>query len=153
MKKLIVAAVLVSVAAACRTTSGSVTTVTPGAAGSQTGAPDAMTALRGFLAAAQVQDLQGIGRYWGDKDGTATDRWPREEVEKREIIMAGCLRHDRYDVLSDAPAQNGGRAFVVNLVKPGKSAAINFDVVPAGDRRWYVQSFELEKLMADYCKR
>lgn len=153
MKKLIVSVLLASIAAGCRTSSTSSTSIGPVVSGDQTGAPDAASAVRGFLAAAKAQDLQGISAFWGDRDGTARGRWPREELETRELIMASCLKHDRYDVISEAPAQSGGRTFVINLVKPGKSAAINFEAVPASDRRWYVQRFEIEKLMADYCKK
>jgi hypothetical protein len=121
--------------------------------GNETGAVDGTSAVRGFLAAAKSQDLQGMGALFGDKDGTARDRIPRDELEKREIVMAGCLRHDRYDIIGDAPGTNGTRLIAVNLTKGDKSAAINFEVVPASDRRWYVQSFDLSKLMSDYCKR
>jgi hypothetical protein len=153
MKKLIAAALLVSGLAACRTTTTSSTAVAPAPAGNQTGAPDPASALRGFLGAAKTPDLQAMSAYFGDRDGSARDRIPRDELEKRELIMASCLKYDRYDVVGDAPAQNGGRTFAVLLTKPGKSATVNFDVVRASDARWYVQQFDITKLMADYCRR
>src|SRR4051812_18388111 len=116
MKKLIASVVqgllLVSVASACRTTTSTSTVATP-AGGNQTGAADAGAALRAFLAAAKAQDLQGIGAVWGDKDGTSRDRIPREEAERRELIMASCLKHDSYQVVADAPTTGGGRTFAV----------------------------------------
>ena len=148
MKKLIAGLLLV---AACRTTTVE-TSTTPAVRGNQTGAPDAAGAVRGFLAAAKAQDLQAMGALFGDKDGTARDRIPREELEKREIIMASCLKHDRYDIVGDAPGTAGSRTMAVNLTKGERSAAINFDVVPASDHRWYVQKFDIEKLMQEYCK-
>jgi hypothetical protein len=153
MKKLIATAVAVLLVNACRTTTTTMTSNGPVVSGNQTGAPDPASALRGFLAAAKAQDLQGIGAMFGDKDGTARDRIPREELEKREIVMASCLKHDRYDVISEAPGTNGTRTMAVNLVKADKSAAINFDMVYASDKRWYVQSFDLKTLMSDYCRR
>jgi hypothetical protein len=153
MKKLIATVVLVATATACRTTSTSSSSMGPATGGNQTGAPDATSALRGFLAAAKAQDLQGMGALFGDKDGTARDRIPRDELEKREIVMASCLKHDRYDIIGDAPGTNGARTMAINLTKGAKSAAVNFELVPASDRRWYVKSFDLTKLMADYCKR
>jgi hypothetical protein len=154
MKKLIASLLVLSTAAACRssTSTRTVTSAAPVVNGNQTGAADPGAALRGFLAAAKQQDLQAMAALWGDRDGSARGRIPRVTLEQREIIMASCLRHDRYDILGDAPATGGGRTFVVNLLKPGKVAAVNFDVVPATDSRWYVQKFELEKLMNDYCK-
>jgi hypothetical protein len=65
--------------------------------------------------------------------------------------MARCLRHDRYDVIGDAPAVGGGRTFAISMSRPGKSATTNVDVVPAGDHRWYVQKVDLDKL-SDYCR-
>lgn len=155
MKKLIASLLVLSTVAACRSSSTATRTVTtagPAVNGNQTGGADAGSALRGFLAAAKQQDLQAMAALWGDHEGSARGRIPRETLEQREIIMASCLRHDRYDILGDAPATGGGRTFVVNLLKPGKVASVNFDVVPATDSRWYVQKFELEKLMNDYCK-
>jgi hypothetical protein len=154
MKKLIVGLVLTGVVlAAC---SRSTTTVNPTPAtttmtGAGTGAADPASALRGFMDAAKAQNIQGISAYWGDQDGTARGRYPKAEEEQREIIMARCLRHDRYDVLGDAPAIGGGRTFAISLSRPGKSATTNVDVVPASDHRWYVQKVDMEKL-ADYCR-
>lgn len=153
MKKLIAAALLVSGITACRTTTTSSTAVGPAAAGNQTGAADPSSALRGFMAAAKAPDLQAMSAFWGDPEGSARDRMPHEQLEQRELIMASCLKYDNYDVVGDAPAQGGGRTFAVLLAKPGKSATVNFDVVRARDGRWYVQQFDITKLMADYCRR
>jgi hypothetical protein len=153
MKKLIVGALLVGAVAGCHSAKMTTTSSAPSVSGNQTGGADATSALRGFLAAAKSQDIQSMGAYWGDSDGAARGRWPRDEEEKREIIMANCLRHDTYEVIGDAPAQGGGRSFAVMLTKPGKSSTANFDVVPAADHRWYVKQFDLAKLMADYCRK
>lgn len=150
MRKLIAVLVLV---AACHTTRTTSTGMGPVTNGNQTGAPDALSALRGFLAAAKQQDLQAMGALFGDRDGTARDRIPRDELEKREIVMASCLKHDRYDVIGDAPAAGGSRMMQVNLAKGDRSAAVNFELIAATDHRWYVKSFDLTKLMSDYCKR
>ena len=153
MKKLIAAVVILASTAACRSAPGPVYTPAPAPATNATGAPDAANAVRGFLAAAKAQDLQAMSMYFGNEEGPARDVLPRDELEKREIIMASCLKHDRYDIIGDAPGTNGARTMAVNLTKDNKSAAVNFEVVPASDRRWYVQSFDLSKLMADYCKK
>jgi hypothetical protein len=153
MKKLIASVLLASIAAGCRTSSTSSTSIGPVVSGDQTGAPDAASAVRGFLAAAKAQDLQGISAFWGDRDGTARRPGPPQALETRDHQMAGWRKPASKTLNSEAPAQSGGRTFVINLVKPGKSAAINFEAVPASDRRWYVQRFEIEKLMADYCKK
>lgn len=154
MKKLIVGVALLSAVSACSSANKTTTTAAPATTsmtGAGTGAADPASALRGFLDAAKAQNIQGISAYWGDKDGTARGRYPKTEEEQREIIMARCLRHDRYDVIGDAPGMGGGRTFAVSLSRPGKSATTNFDVVPASDHRWYVQQVDMEKL-ADYCR-
>jgi len=153
MKKVIVGLVVMSAIVACHSSTTTVNTApaTTSMTGNGTGAADAASALRGFLDAAKAQNIQGISAYWGDRDGTARGRFPKTEEEQREIIMARCLRHDRYDVLGDAPGVGGGRTFAISLSRPGKSATTNVDVVPATDHRWYVQKVDMERL-TDYCR-
>ena len=153
MKKLIVGVVVMSSLVACKSSSTTVNTApaTTTMTGAGTGAADAASALRGFMDAARAQNIQGISAYWGDKDGTARGRFPKAEEEQREIIMARCLRHDRYDVIGDAPAVGGGRTFAISLSRPGKAATTNVDVVPATDHRWYVQKVDMDRL-TDYCR-
>jgi hypothetical protein len=153
MKKVIVGLVVMSAVVACHSSTSTVNTApaTTSMTGNGTGAADAASALRGFLDAAKTQNIQGISAYWGDRDGTARGRFPKTEEEQREIIMARCLRHDRYDVLGDAPAVGGGRTFAISLSRPGKSATTNVEVVPATDHRWYVQKVDMERL-TDYCR-
>lgn len=154
MKKLIVGVILLSAVSACSSGNKASTAATPATTsmtGAGTGAADPASALRGFLDAAKAQNIQGLSAYWGDKDGTARGRYSKTEEEQREIIMVRCLRHDRYDVIGDAPGMGGGRTFAVALSRPGKNATTNVDVVPAVDHRWYVQQVDMEKL-ADYCR-
>jgi hypothetical protein len=152
MKKLIVSLVLIGASSACTTTVISTpmpVAVGNGAAG---GAPDAVSAVRGFLAAAKEPDLQTMGRLFGGTQGPAGESLPREELEKREVIMARCLRHDTYDIVGDAPNPGGGRNFVVNLNFHDLSRSSNFQVVMGPERRWYVQSFDPSALN-DICSR
>jgi hypothetical protein len=139
MKKLIISLVLVGACQAPRAASGPAPMVRYG---NQVGAPDAVTAVRGFLAAAKEPDLQAMGVLFGDAQGPARDVLPREELEKREVIMARCLRHDRYDIVGDAPNPGGGRNFVVNLVYRELARSSNFEVVMGPSNRWYVQKFD-----------
>ena len=155
MKKLIMSLALV---AACTTTtvvSGPVPATRTGnqaSAASVPGAPDAASAVRGFLVAANEPNLQEMAILFGDAQGPAREAVPREELEKREVIMARCLRHDRYDIVTDAPSPGGGRNFVVNLVYKELSRSANFEVVMGPSNRWYVQKFDPAALM-DICTR
>ena len=105
-----------------------------------------MTAVRGFLSAAKQQDLQAMGAIWGDANGPARDAISREELEKRELIMITCLKHDSYDIIGDAPAPGGGRAIAVNLKLGALARSTSFQVVRGPSNRWYVQKFDLESL-------
>ena len=85
MKKLITSLALL---AACHSSATTTTTSSPVVLrGSETGAADPMTAIRGFLTAAKQTDLQAMGALWGNAQGAARDQWPRDELEKREFVM------------------------------------------------------------------
>ena len=144
MKKLIMSLVLVG---ACQSspppTTRPATVVT---IGSGSGAPDPVSAIRGFLNAAKEPDLQAMSVLFGDTQGAARDGLPREELEKRELIMARCLRNDRYDILSDASAPGGGRTFSVSLQYKELTRSSSFQVVKGPSNRWYVQKFDLGAL-------
>jgi hypothetical protein len=144
VKKLIMAAVLL---AACRTSPAVVaSTSTAPATGNATGGADAQGAVRAFMAAAKQQDLQALGGVWGNANGPARDAISREELEKRELIMMRCLRHDRYDIAGEAPNPGGSRAMVVNLTYKDVSRSTNFVVVRGPSNRWYVEKFDLDPL-------
>ena len=157
MKKVIMALVLV---AACRTTTttlGPTSSKSPAgrtqsAAGSVTGADDAQTAVRAFMTAAKRTDLQAIGGLWGDTDGLARERFSREELEKRELVMMRCLRHDTYEIVGDAPALNGSRAMVVQVNYGDVSVSTDMHVVRGAGGRWYVRDLSLPKLQ-DICMK
>jgi len=144
MKKLIMSLVLVG---ACHSspppTTRPVTVVT---VGSGSGAPDPVSAVRGFLDAAKEPDLQAMSVLFGDTQGAARDGLPREELEKRELIMVRCLRHDRYNIVRDAPAPGGGRTYSVSIEYKELTRSANFQVVRGPSSRWYVQKFDLGAL-------
>lgn len=154
MKKLITSVVLL---AACHSTS-TVTTSTPTPTpqpvlrGNQTGAPDANTAIRGFLTAAKQTDLQAMGALWGSSQGPARDQLPREELEKRELVMMCHLKHDRYDIVGDAPNPGGTRSVIVSLTLGDLTRSTNFQVVRGPEARWYVQDIDL-KALQEFCAR
>lgn len=149
MKKLIT---LVALLGACSSAPRPVTATAPVLSGNQTGATDPMMAIRGFLAAAKAQDIQALGALWGDAQGPARDRMDRAEAEKRELIMACYLKHDRYEIAGDAPNPGGTRSVVVNLTLGELTRSANFEVTQGPQRRWYVQNVDL-KALQDFCAR
>jgi hypothetical protein len=154
VKKLIISLLF---AGACRTTTVQSTTTTastPAASAGATGAADAQGAVRGFMSAAKQTDLQALGAYWGDKDGPARERYPRDELEKRGIIMTRCLRHDSYDIVGEAPAVGGAIAMVINLRLGDLTQSADFLVVRGPSQRWYVQDVvQMMTRLQQICQR
>jgi hypothetical protein len=153
MKKLSIALVLV---AACHGGAGNPSpAVRPAGApfaSAAGGATSARAAVAGFLAAARNEDLQAMATVWGTAAGPARNTIPREELEKRELIMMCFLRHDRYQLVSDAESTGGQRRIEAELEQGMLIRRTAFFVVPAPDGRWYVQSFDLEAVR-DFCAK
>ena len=151
MKKVIITVALL---AACRTT----TTVVQGPpsvaaeASRHGGADDPTSAVRGFMSAAKQADLNSLGALWGDKDGAARDKMPRDELEKRQLYIMRCLRHDNYEIAGDAPALGGSRAMVLIVNYGDLSRSADVQVVRGPQNRWYVQDVNVIKLQ-DICMR
>lgn len=102
-------------------------------------------ALEAFLSSVRAQDLQAMSGAWGDKDGSVRDsnKIPRDDLERRELIMMCYFRHDRYRVLGDQPATGGERMLQVELTKGTLSRTTNFFMVNGGSR-WYVRTADME---------
>jgi hypothetical protein len=153
MKKLSIALVLV---AACHSGAGRPEQAirpagAPFASGSG-GAATARGAIAGFLAAARNEDLQAMASLWGTATGPARNTIPRDELEKRELIMMCYLRHDRYSLVSEGGSTGGQRRIEVELERGMLIRRAAFMVVPGSDSRWYVQSFDMDALR-DFCAK
>ena len=116
------------------------------------GATTARGAIAGFLAAARQEDLQAMASLWGTAAGPAHNTIPRDELEKRELIMMCYLRHDRYSLVSEGGSTGGQRRIEVELERGMLIRRAAFMVVPSSDNRWYVQSFDMEALR-DMCAK
>lgn len=121
--------------------------------GSGTGATDARAAVLAFLEAAKTQDLQALSAVWGSPDGSVRDTGaiPREEMEKRELVMLCYLSHDSHQILSEAPAANNERVIAAQLHRGNLVRTSNFYAVAGPGGRWYVRSFDMEPL-TDFCR-
>ncbi|HXT18401.1 MAG TPA: hypothetical protein VN706_22425 [Gemmatimonadaceae bacterium] len=143
MKKLISSLVLI---AACHTSTVSSNPAPAAAASNLPGAVDATSAVRAYLESVEHQDLQAMGAVWGGPDGPARDLLPREELFQREVVMMCTLKHDRYDIVGEAPNPSGGHSIVVNLFSKGDNRARTFDVVQGPGGRWFVKSVDVKVL-------
>jgi hypothetical protein len=154
MKKL---AVLLVLAAACHAAPPTPGAVQPAGAplaggGSFGGAVSPRAAVSSFLAAVHAEDLQALASVWGTAAGPARNTIPREELEKRELIMMCFLRHDRYRLTSDAESTGGQRRIEVEVSLQDLTRTTSFITVPAAGGRWYVQSFDMEAVR-DICAK
>jgi hypothetical protein len=142
---------------ACATSPARTTSPAPQPAvapsGSGTGGADARTAVLAFLEAAKNGDLQALSAAWGSTQGSVRDvgAMPREEMEKRELVMLCYLSHDTHQIVSDALAPNNERVVVVQLRRGPLTRTANFYAVAGPGGRWYVRQFDMEAL-TDFCK-
>ena len=135
--------VLVAVgAAACRT---------PGPGAVQTGADRPRRAVELFLAAVNQQDIQAMSVVWGTEKGPARDQLPRQELERREIIMQQCFAHDRYRVLDELPGEGGSRMLRVEITRGSVMRTPQFVTVKGPSDRWYVSDADIAA-MRDLCR-
>lgn len=144
-------------ATACATSPNRVTSAAPQPAvapsGSSTGAADAKGAVLAFLDAGKNGDLQALSAVWGSAEGSVRDvgAIPRDEMEKRELLMMCYLSHDSHQIISDAQAPNNERVVAAQLRHGPLTRTTNFYAVAGPGGRWYVRQFEMEPL-TDFCK-
>ena len=154
MKKLIAfACASLLLVAGCRRTASPPPSPAPAVAGSTTGAPDPRGAVVAFLDAAKSQDLQALAGAWGSTSGSVrtSGEIPRDEMERRELIMLCYLDHDSRQILSEVPSPNNERVLAVQLKKGTLTRTSNFYAVATPSGRWYVRQFDMEALQ-DFCK-
>jgi hypothetical protein len=145
MKKLAVLLVLAAACHAAPPTPGAVQPAgAPLAAGTVGGAASPRAAVASFLGAVHAEDLQALASVWGTAAGPARNTIPRDELEKRELIMMCFLRHDRYRLTSDAESTGGQRRIEVEVTLQDITRSTSFITVPGAGGRWYVQSFDME---------
>ena len=108
-------------------------------------------AVDAFLGAIKAGDLQALGVAWGDKDGSIRDSkiLSHEDVEKREVILTRCFKHDRYRVLSDQAAVDNERVLQVELTRGTLTRVADFYTARGADR-WYVRSADMSAVK-DLC--
>ena len=121
--------------------------------GNSTGGADARGAVLAFLDAGKNGDLQALSAVWGSTAGSVRDAGtiPRDELEKRELVMLCYLSHDSHQIVSEAPSANNERVIAAQLHRGPLTRTANFYAVAGPDGRWYVRGFDMEAL-TDLCK-
>lgn len=116
----------------------------------QPGAATPALAVQRFLAAARAQDLQALSLAWGSTRGPARDVVPRDQIERRELIMICYLTHDSYTIRGENAATEGRRAFTVELRRGPVARRTTMTTVKGPANRYYVGDVALEPL-SDLC--
>ena len=152
MKKLIGIGVLLLVACQRKVEVSSPTPSTTTSAVGTVGGATPLEALSKFMAAAKAEDLQAVAAVWGDDEGLARDKMPRQELEMRTYIIVKCVRHDSYKVLSDGAAASNRRLMNVQVTKAAPpphgtlTVASNFTMARGPQGRWFVEKLDPDPL-------
>jgi hypothetical protein len=117
------------------------------------GAPSARGAVEGFLSAVKTQDLRGMSAMWGNDKGPTADRIPREELEKRLIVMQCMLAHEQMAFAEDSPrlVTGGRQVYLVELKKQELSGKTKFTTVVGQGGRWFVEDIDMAPLK-EFCR-
>lgn len=117
------------------------------------GATNARAAVEGFLTAVKSQDLRGMSAMWGNDKGPTADRIPRDELEKRLIVMQCMMAHDQWSFAEDAArlVTGGRQVYVVELKKQEISAKTKFTTVVGQGGRWFVEDIDMVPLK-EFCR-
>ena len=112
------------------------------------GADSPRAAVTAFMASAKAQDLEAMANIWGSVEGPIRNTREREHWERREVIMMGCLKHDSYRIVGEAPAAGGERLLMVELTYGDLTRTTSFMLTRGPSNRWFVRIFEIDPLQA-----
>ena len=121
----------------------------------RTGASSARGAVEGILGALKAGDIQAVSTVWGTARGPVRDddRFKREELEQRIVLMTRCFNHDAYEVVGQVAGQNGGRGFEVDLRRGRTTRRTRVNTVQGEKtQRWYVDNLDVDSVK-DFCQQ
>lgn len=111
--------------------------------GFEPGAAAPQVAVQQFLAAAKAQDIQAMGAVWGNADKPMREFAPRQEYERRLLIMLCHLRHDESRIGEPTAGEGGRMVFRVELKQGAKAVSPSFTTVKnTRSGRWFVEDFD-----------
>ena len=115
-------------------------------ASSGAGADSPRAAVETYLAAAKAQDLQALTTVWGDERGSIRNTAPREDVEKRAIIVS-CFLKTTSATVGEPSRSEGARLMLPTQLTQGKATANpKFTVTQGPGSRWFVVDFDMTML-------
>lgn len=94
-----------------------------------------------------------MSAMWGNEKGPTADRIPREELEKRLIVMQCMMTHDSWTFAEDSPrlVTGGRQVYLVELKKQELSAKTQFTTVVGQGGRWFVEDIDMAPLK-EFCR-
>jgi hypothetical protein len=125
-------------------------TRTAGNSGDLTGGATPQIAVEQFLRAVNAKDLQAMSTVFGTSKGPARETMDRNELEKREIILACYFSNDSSRILGDASGTQGHRDVRVELKKGSLTRQTTFYTIRGPGDRWYVDNMDIAAVR-DFC--
>jgi hypothetical protein len=101
-----------------------------------------------FMRAVNANDLEGMARLFGTRDGSVLRIDPRRQVEERMFAIASILRHRDYVFEGDAiipGRQDEAVQLLVRVTTPQTTAVVPFTMVNARGS-WLVEQIGLDRL-------
>jgi nitrous oxidase accessory protein NosD len=138
------------IAAALVLTACSSATHNSGDSGQLTGASAPRVAVEQFLSAVNAKDLQAMSTIWGTQNGPARETMDRNDMEKREVILACYFAHDSARILGETAGVKGHRDVRVELKKGNLTRQTTFFTIKGPGDRWYVDNMDLASVR-DFC--
>ena len=111
---------------------------------------DPQLAVQSFMQAVNDTNLVAMGQLWGTEQGPAANRMPRDELEKRLIIMQRYLSNNSFEVQPAQPGtvlpqSNAEQFYSVRFVRSdGCARTVPFTVVRSGNG-WLVSDIDLSQ--------
>lgn len=125
-------------------------TRTAGNSGDLTGGASPQIAVEQFLKAVNAKDLQAMSTVFGTNKGPARETMDRNELEKREIILACYFNNDSSRVLGESSGTQGHRDVRVELKKGALTRQTTFYTIRGPGDRWYVDNMDIAAVR-DFC--
>lgn len=137
--------------AAASGTSAALPPGAPASSSTDVGATDGAGAVERFLGAAKAADAPGMARVFGTRAGPIASRESADAVEKRMRALQCYLAHDSARFVGASDGIGNTRVLVVELRQRELVRQTRFVAVPTSQRRWFVESFEINTL-SDFCR-
>lgn len=102
-----------------------------------------------FLRAVNAQDLEGMARVFGTKQGPIIRLYDRKQVNDRMFVMARVLRHEDYAILRQEVVpgrRDEATQVVVRMTINGRQYELPYTLVWSNDRTWYIEQIPLDRV-------